>query len=125
MALLRCLIKHHRLRRIFAERLTAKDLPNYRERIAVLLLRSFPPARRREMVGRRRRDGDVSRECRDRLANDSAFGECFAQPGGPGIRHLQPLQLCKLDELEARYTISEFATYVKRRIRWPGNESRR
>jgi hypothetical protein len=36
LALLRCLIKDHGLRRIFAEGLTAKDLPNYRERIAAL-----------------------------------------------------------------------------------------
>jgi hypothetical protein len=36
MALLRCLIKHHGLRRVFAEGFAPKDLPNYRERIAVL-----------------------------------------------------------------------------------------
>jgi hypothetical protein len=36
MALLRCLIKHHGLKRIFSEGLTAKDLPNYKEKVAVL-----------------------------------------------------------------------------------------
>jgi hypothetical protein len=36
MAVLRCLIKHHGLRRIFCEGLTEKDLPNYKEKIAVL-----------------------------------------------------------------------------------------
>jgi hypothetical protein len=36
MALLQCLIQHHGLRRIFAEGFTAKDLPHYGERIAVL-----------------------------------------------------------------------------------------
>jgi hypothetical protein len=36
LALLRCLIKHHGLRRIYCEGLTEKDLPNYRERIADL-----------------------------------------------------------------------------------------
>ena len=36
MALLRCLIKHHGLKRIFSEGLAAKDLPEYRKRIAVL-----------------------------------------------------------------------------------------
>jgi hypothetical protein len=35
MALLRCLVKHHGLRRIFCEGLTPKDLPNYNERIGV------------------------------------------------------------------------------------------
>jgi hypothetical protein len=36
MALLRCLIKHHGLKRICCEGLTANDLPNYKEKIAVL-----------------------------------------------------------------------------------------
>ena len=36
MALLRCLIKHHGLKRLYCEGLTAKDLPNYKEKIAVL-----------------------------------------------------------------------------------------
>jgi len=36
MALLRYLIKHHGLKRIFCEGLTAKDLPDYQEKIAVL-----------------------------------------------------------------------------------------
>lgn len=36
MAMLRCLIKHHGLKRIYSEGLTANDLPNYREKIAVL-----------------------------------------------------------------------------------------
>lgn len=36
MALLRCLINHHGLRRIFCEGLTEKDLPSYKERIGVL-----------------------------------------------------------------------------------------
>jgi hypothetical protein len=35
-ALLRCLIKNHGLRRIFAEGLTPQDLPNYKETIALL-----------------------------------------------------------------------------------------
>jgi hypothetical protein len=35
MALLRCLIKHHGLRRIYSEGLTTKDLPNYKEKVAV------------------------------------------------------------------------------------------
>jgi hypothetical protein len=38
MALLRCLIKHHGLRRVYSEGLTANDLPNYRERIAGLAM---------------------------------------------------------------------------------------
>jgi hypothetical protein len=36
MALLRCLIKHHGLKRIYCEGLTANDLPNYKEKVAVL-----------------------------------------------------------------------------------------
>jgi hypothetical protein len=36
MALLRCLIKHHGLKRLYCEGLTAKDLPNYKEKVAVL-----------------------------------------------------------------------------------------
>lgn len=36
MALLRCLVKHHGLKRLHCEGLTAKDLPNYKEKIAVL-----------------------------------------------------------------------------------------
>src|SRR5207253_11437992 len=36
MALLRCLIRHHGLKRIYAEGLTAKDLPNYKSKIAAL-----------------------------------------------------------------------------------------
>jgi hypothetical protein len=36
MALLRCLIEHHGVQRIFAEGLTSKDLPHYKERIAGL-----------------------------------------------------------------------------------------
>ena len=36
MALLRCLIKHHGLKRIYSEGLTANDIPNYKEKIAVL-----------------------------------------------------------------------------------------
>lgn len=36
IALLRCLIRHHGLRRIFAEGLTPKDLPNYKDRVSVL-----------------------------------------------------------------------------------------
>jgi len=36
MALLRCLIKHHGLKRIYSEGLTPNDLPNYKERIGVL-----------------------------------------------------------------------------------------
>jgi hypothetical protein len=36
MALLRCLIRHHGLKRIYCEGLTANDLPNYKERVAVL-----------------------------------------------------------------------------------------
>jgi hypothetical protein len=36
MALLRCLIKHHGLKRIFSEGLASKDQPDYRKRIAVL-----------------------------------------------------------------------------------------
>jgi hypothetical protein len=36
MALLRCLVKHHGLKRIHCEGLTAKDSPNYKEKIAVL-----------------------------------------------------------------------------------------
>jgi hypothetical protein len=39
MALLRCLIKHHGLKRIFSEGLAANDLPANRERIAVLTSR--------------------------------------------------------------------------------------
>jgi hypothetical protein len=35
MALLRCLVKHHGLKRIYCEGLTRKDLPNYNERIGV------------------------------------------------------------------------------------------
>jgi len=36
MALLRCLIHHHGLKRIFCEGLTAKDMPNYLKEIGVL-----------------------------------------------------------------------------------------
>jgi hypothetical protein len=36
MALLRCLIKHHGLKRLYFEGLTAIDFPNYMEKIAVL-----------------------------------------------------------------------------------------
>ncbi len=36
MALLRCLIKHHGLRLVHSEGLTEKDLPNFREKVAVL-----------------------------------------------------------------------------------------
>lgn len=36
LAMLRCLVKHHGLKRIFCEGLTEKDLPNYKERIGVL-----------------------------------------------------------------------------------------
>jgi hypothetical protein len=36
MALLRCLIRHHGLKRIYAEGLTAKDVPNYAEKVGVL-----------------------------------------------------------------------------------------
>jgi hypothetical protein len=36
MALLRCLIRHHGLKRIYCEGLTTNDLPNYKERVAVL-----------------------------------------------------------------------------------------
>jgi hypothetical protein len=36
MALLRCLIQHHGLKRICAEGLTTNDLPSYKERVAVL-----------------------------------------------------------------------------------------
>ena len=36
MALLRCLVKHHGLRRLYCEGLTARDVPNYKEKIAVL-----------------------------------------------------------------------------------------
>src|SRR5262249_16458738 len=36
IAVLRCLIKHHSLRRIYSEGLTEKDLPSYKERIGVL-----------------------------------------------------------------------------------------
>jgi hypothetical protein len=36
MAVLRCLIKHHGLNKVFSEGLAAKDLPDNRERIAVL-----------------------------------------------------------------------------------------
>jgi hypothetical protein len=36
MALLRCLIKYHGLKRIYCEGLTAKDVANYQDRIAVL-----------------------------------------------------------------------------------------
>jgi hypothetical protein len=36
MALLRCLIRHHGLKRIYCEGLTANDLPNYKEMVAVL-----------------------------------------------------------------------------------------
>lgn len=36
MALLRCLIKHHGLNRIYCEGLTANDLPSYKEKVAVL-----------------------------------------------------------------------------------------
>ncbi|MBY0514855.1 MAG: hypothetical protein K2P78_13190 [Gemmataceae bacterium] len=36
MALLRCLIKHHGLKRLYCEGLTARDVPNYKEKIAVL-----------------------------------------------------------------------------------------
>jgi hypothetical protein len=35
MALLRCLVRHHGLKRIFCEGLTPKDMPNYNERIGV------------------------------------------------------------------------------------------
>lgn len=35
MALLRCLAKHHGLRRIYCEGLTSKDLPSYKEKVAV------------------------------------------------------------------------------------------
>jgi hypothetical protein len=51
MALLRCLIKHHGLRRIFAEGLTENDLPNYRDRIAVLrsMEREQMPMLRRQL----------------------------------------------------------------------------
>lgn len=36
IALLRCLIRHHGLKRLYSEGLTTKDLPNYMEQIAVL-----------------------------------------------------------------------------------------
>jgi hypothetical protein len=36
MALLRCLVRHHGLRRLYCEGLTAKDLPNYKGKVAVL-----------------------------------------------------------------------------------------
>jgi hypothetical protein len=36
MALLRCLIKYHGLKRIYCEGLTANDFPNYKEKVAVL-----------------------------------------------------------------------------------------
>ncbi len=36
MAVLRCLVRHHGLRRVFAEGLTSKDLANYKDKIAVL-----------------------------------------------------------------------------------------
>ena len=36
MAFLRCLIKHHSLRRIYAEGLTPQGLSNYHEKIGVL-----------------------------------------------------------------------------------------
>jgi hypothetical protein len=36
MALLRCLIKHHSLKHIYCEGLTANGLPNYKEKVAVL-----------------------------------------------------------------------------------------
>lgn len=36
IALLRCLIKHHGLRRLYCEGLTKQDLPDYKERIATL-----------------------------------------------------------------------------------------
>jgi hypothetical protein len=34
MALLRCLIQHHGLKRVYCEGLTANDLPNYKEMVA-------------------------------------------------------------------------------------------
>lgn len=36
VAVLRCLIRHHGLRRVYAEGLTPKDVPNFREQIGVL-----------------------------------------------------------------------------------------
>lgn len=36
VALLRCLIRHHGLRRVYAEGLTPKDVPNFREQVRVL-----------------------------------------------------------------------------------------
>jgi hypothetical protein len=109
-ALLRCLVKHHGLRRIYSEGLTPKGLPNYKEKVGVLRAmdkEQLPPLRK-QLAEVRGRGHPIEEQIESFLQEHRKF---LLEVGAPGrlliagdIDEVVPLDDAELLRLDAGKT---------------------